>query len=370
MDELEQLIQSLKSIKEATTAEVQQLYKKYDLMGASGKDQKGENFLFNQNLNVQISDEEVSAKDITSMCEERGIKYDEKYNGRVKLYKASDETVDASGDIIRQAGWNFSRFKTNPVFAYCHNYYILPIGTAIKWVVKDGALWIYNMFALPEANPWADMCLQMVNSKMLNGNSVGFIPQKVLRVEDENERAKLGLGRYGVIFEKSMLLEDSACSIGCNPAALVQDDIAKALQKGIVSKDNLMRIIKDDSGIQIPDSLKIAADCAIVQSGQAKTVSLPLSTKTEDKPLIDQLKEIWEQTLANYDKQNGKSIEGLKTSIESKLTSIESDMADIKSKIQSTGSTGSDDPEGDKPNVDKDLYDQLLDGIGELNSKI
>lgn len=358
IDELEQLIQSLKSIKEATTAELQQLYKKYDLMGASGKDQKGENFLFNQNLNVQISDEEVSAKDIASMCEERGIKYDEKYNGRVKLYKASDETVDASGDIIRQAGWNFSRYKTNPVFAYCHNYYILPIGSGIKWMVKDGALLIYNMFALPEANPWADMCLQMVNAKMLNGNSVGFIPQKVLRVEDENERAKLGLGRYGVIFEKSMLLEDSACSIGCNPAALVQDDITKALQKGIVSKDNLMRIVKGDGGIQIPDSLKIAADCAIVQSGQAKTISLP-TEKPEEKTVSEQLKTIVDEALKD-----------LKSTIESKLASIESDMADIKSKINSTGNGGSDDPEAGETDVEKGLIEELLTGIGDINSKI
>lgn len=358
MDELEQLLQTLKSIKEATTAEVQQLYKKYEMMNAMGKDQKGENFLFNQNLNVQISDEEVSAKDISSMCEERGIKYDEKYNGRVKLYKASDETVDASGDIIRQAGWNFTRFKSNPVFAYCHDYYILPIGTAVKWFVKDGALWIYNMFALPEANPWADMCLNMVNAKMLNGNSVGFIPQKVLRVEDENERSKLGLGRYGVIFEKQMLLEDSACSIGCNPAALVQDDIAKALQKGIVSKDNLMQIIKGEGGVVIPDSLKIAADCAIVQSGQAKIISLPPENH-EEKNVSEQLKTIVDEALKD-----------LKSTIETKLTSIESDMADIKSKINSAGSGGSDDPEADNADVEKGLIEELLTGIGDLNSKI
>lgn len=358
MDELEQLLQTLKSIKECTTEELQQTYKKYDLMGASGKDQKGENFLFNQNINVQISDEEVSAKDISKFCEERGIKYDEKYNGRVKLYKASDETVDASGDIIRQAGWDFTRYKTNPVFAYCHDYYTLPIGTAIKWFVKDGALWIYNMFALPEANPWADMCLNMVNAKMLNGNSVGFIPKKVMRIEDENERSKLGLGRYGVIFEKSLLLEDSACSIGCNPAALVQDDIAKALQKGIVSKDNLVQIMKGEGGVVIPDSLKIAADCAIVQSGQAKTISLP-PAKNEEKNVSEQLKTIVDEALKD-----------LKATIETKLTSIESDMADIKSKINSTGNGGSDDPEADEPDVEKGLIEELLAGIGDINLKI
>lgn len=351
MDELEKILEQLKSLKEASVEEVQSVYKRYETMGASGTEPASkEVFLQQQNLSADVLSCDLTEKDIQGLFEEHGMKYDERFKDRVKIYRASDETVDSAGDIIRQTGWNFSRFKTNPVFAYCHDYYVLPIGSAIKWQVKDGALFIHEVFALPEANPWADMCFQMVNAGMFKGCSVGFIPQKVMRIEDESERAKLGLGRWGVIFEKQTLLENSACTLGCNPNALVQDEIAKALQGKIIAKDSLMRIVKDDGQFKAPESLKISIDRAftlcqtkkVFEMVPIKSVPETPETKTEptEDPVILALKDF-----------RGSVIDKI-VDINSQLTAIKTDIAQLRTDDKGAGGSG-----GNKPDTvpDTDL---------------
>jgi len=355
MNEFDQLMQSIKSAKEATVEQLQSVYKRYDSMMASGNAENNEVFLHQQNINLQVTDSTLSTKELEEIFEKAGVKYDKAYEGRVKLYKASDETVDSAGDIIRQGGWDFSRYKMNPVFAYSHDYDTLPIGKGIKWYVKDGALYIYNMFALPEANPWADMCLNLVNAQMLNGNSVGFIPKKVTRIEDENERAKLGLGRYGVIFEKSLLLEDSACALGCNPSALVQDTLTVAVQKGIITKDSMTRIVNSDSEPNIPESLKIAVDRALLMVN--KTLSVQVK-ETTLKDVVNEIKEI------KADNTLGETLNEIKTEIQS----IKTDMANIQSKLNDAGNSGN--TPDTETEAEKELYDLIADGINGVSKLI
>jgi hypothetical protein len=357
--DFEQLMQGVKSAKELNTNDMQGLYKRYDIMGASGSAANNEVYLCQQSLSLSVVDQVVDKMAIAAMCEDRGIKMEDGYEDRVKIYKASDESVDSAGDIIRQGGWDFTRYKTNPVFAYCHDYHALPIGTALKWQVKDGALYIWNMFATKEGNPWAEMCLNMVNQKMLNGNSVGFIPKKVLRVEDEAERTKLGLGKYGVVFEKSLLLEDSACAIGCNPAALVQEEISKAIQKGIVSTDDLDRILKDDTGFKAPDSLKIQIDRAKVIAGKSAIISIS-EIKTEstsefkiDTDVMDSLFSKISERFDNIDKQ---------------IIEIKADTANMREKQKSVGNDGN--SLESETDTDKGYFDLVLSELKSINKTV
>lgn len=370
MDELEKLLNEAKSLREATTKEVQDVFKRYGTLQAqhATKDAVSEVYLSQQsNCAFEIKTCTIESKELQGLCEARAIKFDEKYKGRVKIYKASDETVDASGDIIRQNGWDFSRFKTNATIQYCHDYYQLPIGSAIKWQVADNALYIHVLFALKEQNDFADTIFRMVDGGFLKGNSVGFVPKKIQIVQDNKERQQLGLGKYGVIFEKQLLLEDSVCPLGCNPAALVQDAFVKSMQGGIVSRDEAERFIKSES---TPDSMKFAIDQAITMVN--KTLSIEGSDIPKNDPKTKQEKpeeggflipvEDWKTLLTSFQK----TADSL-GSINTEITTIKTDMADIRSKGLSF-KTGDESPEPE--NKSKDLYDLLTKGIDEVITNI
>lgn len=369
MDKLQKVIDQLKSLKEASTEDLQKVFKRYETIGASGTEPSTKQvFLHQQNLSANVNNSELTAKDIQEYCEQCGIKYDEKYNGRVKVYRASDETVDSAGDIIRQSGWNFSRYKSNPAFMYCHDYYILPIGNSIKWQVKDNALFTWELFALSEANPWAESCFQMVDAGMLRGCSVGFVPQKVLRIDDAGERAKLGLGRWGVIFEKQTLLENSACALGCNPNALIQDDIAKAIQKGVLSKDLLKRVTNDDAENKTPESLKISIDRAFTLVSTGKVFDMvPVKTESNPEPEggFTMLAEDWQKLLKNVNDITSKTEETV-----SQLTAIKTDITQLRSEIK-TGGDGGNKPDTDpKPGeleLIKGYFDEMITDLKSIN---
>lgn len=349
MDELEILLQSIKSVKEATTEQVQSVFDRYAKMEAqhSSKvnDKVNEVYLSQQALSTtEIKSVQLETKELQALCEERGIKYDEKYKGRVKVYRASDETVDSAGDIILQKGWDFSRFKTNPAIQYCHDYYNLPVGSGIKWQTKDNALYIHILFALPEQNEFAGTVFNMVDGGFLKGNSVGFIPKKILRIEDEKERQQLGLGKYGVIFEKQLLLEDSVCPLGCNPSALVQEAFAKSIHAGVVKLDEADRFIKSES---ISDDLKQAIDRAVVMVNR----KIFIETETpEPSPAIN-YSELKSAMDSNSDT--------LKL-ISNEIQTIKTEMAELRSKVESVG-TGGDQPEAETK-TEKEFYD-LIAGI-------
>lgn len=368
MDELEKLLKEAKSLREATTEEVQKVFKRYGTMQAqhATKDTVSEVYLSQQsNCAFEIKACTIESKELQGLCEARGIKFDEKYKGRVKIYKASDETVDASGDIIRQNGWDFSRFKTNSTIQYCHDYYQLPIGSAIKWQVTDNALYIHVLFALQEQNDFADTVFRMVDGGFLKGNSVGFVPKKIQIVQDDKERQQLGLGKYGVIFEKQLLLEDSVCPLGCNPSALVQEAFVKSMQGGVVSRDEAERFIKSES---TPDSMKFAIDQAITMVNKKVTVEVPIEMPGvlvegfDFKGSFDTIKE----SIGNFGiklEDTSNVIEVLSISIKE----LKTEMADIRSKGLGT-KTGDESPEPDEKS--KDLYDLLTKGIDEVITNI
>jgi hypothetical protein len=142
-------------------------------------------------------------------------------------YLASDETPDRAGDIIKVAGWDFKDFKRNPVALWGHNSYGFPIGRVFDIdKSKDGgegskpALFESIEYATPEMNPEAEFVYRLADGGFLNAVSVGFVPVKTAYPATPEERSAMGLGPYGVLFEKQQQIELSQCSIPCNPNAL------------------------------------------------------------------------------------------------------------------------------------------------------
>lgn len=180
------------------------------------------------------TDAEVQAK-----AEALGIEWSDSFNGRAVQYWGSDERVDSVGDIVRQ-NWDFEDFaKTSPM-PFSHNWSQPPVGRIIDWQVtersdasyKGPALYLLGLFATKDQWEWADTVYRLVKSGLLRGGSVGFRPLKVLDVKDDKERTTLGLGRYGVVFEESSLLEFSPTSIPANPGAVALQ-MRSSKQKGM-----------------------------------------------------------------------------------------------------------------------------------------
>jgi len=148
---------------------------------------------------------------------------------RILTIKGSNETVDRHGDIVRVEGWDLSDYKKNPVFLWGHDYDHEPVGKALKVTKKvnkekpsENALMFKIYFPTRDISEKADNVYKMYKSGILSATSVGFMPTEMKRPKDEDEREKLGLGKWGVEFTKQKLWELSAVTVPSNPDALVE----------------------------------------------------------------------------------------------------------------------------------------------------
>lgn len=192
------------------------------------------------NSPFMLSDTQAKA-----LAEEAGIPWEEAYKGRVLPHWASDERVDGHGDIVMQ-NWDFSSFKENPAMPFNHNWQALPVGVHLSWEIRERkseeytgpALLLQSLYATAEqlGDSFADSLYRLTIARMLRMNSVGFSPKRVIYVEDDEERAELGLGRWGAILDDNLLLEDSPTLIGANSGALVALN-SRAKKAGLTARD-------------------------------------------------------------------------------------------------------------------------------------
>lgn len=191
----------------------------------------------------------ILESDIKQWTENVKIPWEDAYASRVIPYWASDERVDRHGDIVRQS-WNFDNFKLNPVVPYSHNWDLPPVGNSIHWEVLSRsddnytgpALRLFNLFATAETWEFADTIFRLAKTGFLKASSVGFYPGTVINVEDEEERSRLGLGRWGYILDNNELIEHSPCTIPANPGAVSLLRAAKS--KGMLKSHDVM-VIRD-----------------------------------------------------------------------------------------------------------------------------
>lgn len=151
---------------------------------------------------------------------------------RTIQYILSDESVDHAGDIIRQAGWDFSTFIKNPVLPWCHDYADLPLGGWQDLRVENNQLLGVAKYASPEDYPFADTVFKLSAAGFLRGVSVGFNPKKWNSMRNDQQ------GFLGYEFIEQVLLECSACTVPCNPNAM-----AKSVGDNVISRKELAEVV-------------------------------------------------------------------------------------------------------------------------------
>lgn len=153
---------------------------------------------------------------------------------------SSTEHVDRDGDILRQQ-WNLANYRRAPRIQLWHGPLTIGKSLAERVVTHRGAKALeQDVQFLPEGvDAVADAQWKLYQGKFLNQWSVGFQPEKTTRIEDEEERETLGLGRFGVVFERSELLETSAVPIPANPETDTLAVAEKMLQDGTLRGHDL-----------------------------------------------------------------------------------------------------------------------------------
>lgn len=166
----------------------------------------------------------------------------------VLTWKYSDDKPDRMGDIIRQDGWELANYKRNPVILWGHAHGFdsvadEPIGRSLELRVDKGALYGDILFDVEDER--AARIFRKARAGFVQAGSVGFRPLKTSHVSDDAERTKLGLGRFGVIFDKAELLEFSLCAIPANPNALQQAVKSGAITEADADEAYALRTEKD-----------------------------------------------------------------------------------------------------------------------------
>lgn len=186
-----------------------------------------------------------SEEELRSLSAARGLKISGDILARSHAYFASDERVDAHGDIVRQ-DFDFSSFEKNAPFLLSHDWYSTNalIGQMVKWEVVERKDKDYAGPALltiavqPDAgvSASADQANRLIKSGVLRAASIGFYPLEVLKIDDQEERAKLGLGPDGFVIQRSRLIEMSAVPLPANEGAHVITGLAG---KGALQADDV-----------------------------------------------------------------------------------------------------------------------------------
>ncbi len=168
----------------------------------------------------------------------------------------SDETVDRSGDIVRQ-NWELGNYKQNPVILWGHAFGAdsiadEPIGRTVELGVSKKQLVGTIEFAVAESERAARL-YKLAAAGFIKAGSVGFRPLEVRFVEDQAEREKLGLGRWGAVYERNELLEFSLCAIPCNPNAVQNALKSRAIE---TADAELLDAIKDPTERELEKYLR------------------------------------------------------------------------------------------------------------------
>lgn len=141
---------------------------------------------------------------------------------RVVRFVASDESVDYDSEVIKQDGWDFSRWIQNPICQAVHDLSAWPLGKGVAIGVVDKRLLIDIEFDPPEVDERADLVFRKIKHGTIKAGSVGFIPMAWKSKGDHgaDELFKMHEGARR-IFTRQKLLEWTICPLGANPNALV-----------------------------------------------------------------------------------------------------------------------------------------------------
>ncbi len=222
----------------------------------SSVDADGRQLIHKDNVGSALVEKKVkiSEDDAATAAGERGVSFPEGSIERVVTIFGSDSRVDRHGDIVMQ-DWNLSEFGDNPVTLFGHDWVAPPIGASLREKVvnrkiklnhlrasiekKLRALKMDLFFPAEDVTKFGDEIFRLINAGILRTFSVGFMPGKVTRVEDDKERERLGLGKFGFILSNNLLMEISATPIPANVGAHV---LSCSAESGIIDGSEIQTL--------------------------------------------------------------------------------------------------------------------------------
>ena len=189
---------------------------------------------------IRMKSGEVMKRDALSLLDYLGVKKDvegiHKVSGEVELITpapfelATDEEtgqgfawtlstfdLDRYGERIDPSGWDFARYRDNPVVEWAHRYDIPAIGKIENLSADNEGLHGIVLFNDKSFDAFGWGIGQRVKAGVIKAGAVGF---RVIEIEiPDRETAQDGTS---LIFRKQELLEFSICNVPANPFALTK----------------------------------------------------------------------------------------------------------------------------------------------------
>lgn len=139
-------------------------------------------------------------------------------------FVASDETIDRFGDVVRVAGWQLENFRKNPVFLWCHDHCMLPVGKVLDVRMEmEPVPVLLATVKFTDEFEFADTVRRLYKTGFLNAVSVGFMVNDSKPRNDEEGN----LAGWEIISQE--LFELSAVPVPANPMAL-----ARSFKGGVI----------------------------------------------------------------------------------------------------------------------------------------
>jgi HK97 family phage prohead protease len=142
-------------------------------------------------------------------------------SGTTITFRASFESEDRAGDVIKAEGWELDNYRSNPVVLWAHRHDLLPVGKSVDLWIENGALMATIEFAPTE---FAQQIYRLFSEGFLRGVSVGFRALKSSPRSGRNGPEH----RLGTVFERQELLEISAAPVPMHPLALAAGPVGLA----------------------------------------------------------------------------------------------------------------------------------------------
>ncbi len=144
----------------------------------------------------------------------------------------SEESIDRTGDIVLANGMDDSVFTSNPIVTLNHNYELAPVALS-AWRkqsneggfkgIKAKTIYPSKPGFYPENQSWVpDQIFALVQTGLLAGKSIGFLPLQVREPSYSEIQNQPYLSQVRLIIEKWLLLEYACCAFPAQPRALVQ----------------------------------------------------------------------------------------------------------------------------------------------------
>src|SRR5438105_936400 len=148
----------------------------------------------------------------------------------------STEDPDRQGDVVLARGMDDGQFALNPIVTLQHAYHLPPAGRSLwRKRVKAGAgagIKAKTQYpALPDGWPadkdWVpDVAFALVQAKLLNGKSIGFLPLKV-HAPSSQEIEQNRWPNVSLVIDEWILLEYACVFLPAQQNALVEQ-VSKA----------------------------------------------------------------------------------------------------------------------------------------------